>query len=69
MTPTDVVLLIKALIYCKYLNVDDFLRMLYTKGKFIAYLQEMSTLFRKMSVNQVRAVHGFSHVRIEEAVC
>ena len=25
-------------------------------------LQEMSTLFRKMSANQVRAVHGFFHV-------
>ena len=32
---------------------------LYTQIKFIAYLQEMCTLFREMSANQV---HRFSHV-------
>ena len=36
--------------------------MLYTKWKFIAYLQERSKLLREMSANQVHTVHGFSHV-------
>ena len=39
----------------------------HTKWKFIAYLQEISTLFGEMSTNQVRAVHGFSHVSSSNA--
>lgn len=32
--------------------------------KCLAYLQKMSTLFEEMCANQVRTVHGFSHVWI-----
>ena len=43
-------------------NVNDFTQILYTKVKFIANLQEMSTLFREMSVSQVCTVHSIFHV-------
>ena len=33
----------------------------FTKWEFIAHLQQMSTLFREMSTNQVCEVHSLSH--------
>jgi hypothetical protein len=45
-----------------FTNNDDLIRISYTEWEFIAYLQEMSTLFREMSANQVCRVHEFSHV-------
>ena len=39
----------------------------YTKINFLAYLQEMSTLFGEMSAYQVLTVYGFSHVWYKES--
>ena len=49
--------------------MDDFIQILYTKWIVLAYLQEMSTLFGEMSANQVRTVHGFSHVCLKSSKC
>jgi hypothetical protein len=62
MTKKDKILPKKAFFQCKYWCFNDFFHILLKNLGYIAYLQEMSTIFREMSMNQVRAVHNFSHV-------